>query len=64
MSAASPKRSYGNPVFDNPGWSAMVITLIILAGFLFAVYQVAMDAKHHGGGTEGPHGAQPAAEHH
>jgi hypothetical protein len=52
-------RSHG-PVLGNPGWVATVFTVLIVGGFLGALYASAQG--HHEGGHEGG-AAHGAAEH-
>lgn len=66
--ASTTTRSTGNPALDHPGITATILTLAVLFGFLFLLYQAATDhSAPHGGAHGGAHGggaaSAPAAHH-
>jgi hypothetical protein len=56
MSGAASHPKSGNPLLDHPALVATIFAAIILCGFVFALYQVAVEAaehRAHGGEHEG-----------
>lgn len=51
MAGASAQKDYGNPVFNNPGIVAMIVTVLLLGGFVSMVVGSASSHGDHGGGT-------------
>ncbi len=51
------QNSSGNPILDNPALSAVVFAIVVLCGFMGALYNVATSHHPHAGGHHAPAGA-------